>query len=48
MVITGSGNPAHMKETLEALDFELKQDEMAKIDALNKDQLLYVPEFLNE
>eukprot|EP00918_Siedleckia_nematoides_P055433 GHVU01120924.1.p1 GENE.GHVU01120924.1~~GHVU01120924.1.p1 ORF type:complete len:385 (+),score=62.42 GHVU01120924.1:122-1156(+) len=48
MVIPGSGNPAHMKENLEVLDFELTGEEMAQIDALNADQLLYVPDFLNE
>ena len=36
--IPGSGNPHHIREDANVWDFELTPDEMATIDALDRDQ----------
>jgi diketogulonate reductase-like aldo/keto reductase len=36
-VIPGTGNPQHMRENLDAYNFELSVDEMKRIDALRQD-----------
>lgn len=38
VVIPGSSNPAHIKENTKLYDFELTEDEMEQIDALNRDE----------
>ena len=38
VVIPGSSNPDHIKENTELYDFELTDDEMNKIDDLNRDE----------
>ena len=38
VVIPGSSNPAHIKENTELYDFELSEDEMNRINALNRDE----------
>ena len=38
VVIPGSSNPAHMKENISIFDFELSQDEMARIASLNRNE----------
>ncbi len=38
VVIPGSSNPAHMKENISIFDFDLSNDEMASIEALNRDE----------
>lgn len=38
IVIPGSSNPAHIKENTELYDFELTEDEMKQINALNRDE----------
>lgn len=40
-LLQGSFNPAHMKENLEVLDFELSPADMAELDRLNRDFPLY-------
>lgn len=42
-VIPGSTNPDHIRENLDILDFELTEDEMQKIFALNKNNRFYNP-----
>ena len=37
-VVPGSSNPKHIKENIEVFDFELTQDEMAKMASLNKEK----------
>lgn len=48
IVIPGSKNPAHIKDNFNIFDFELTDDEMAKIAALDKNQRYYysTPELL--
>lgn len=36
VVIPGSGNPAHIRENLDLFDFELADEEMARINALDR------------
>ena len=43
-VIPGSKNPAHIKENIEIFDFELTDDEMSKIRALNTESRYYIPQ----
>ncbi|MBD5137344.1 MAG: aldo/keto reductase, partial [Lachnospiraceae bacterium] len=38
VVIPGSSNPAHIQENTELYDFELTDEEMEKINALNRDE----------
>ncbi|MDE6233631.1 MAG: aldo/keto reductase [Lachnospiraceae bacterium] len=38
VVIPGSSNPAHIQENTELYDFELTEEEMEKINALNRDE----------
>ena len=38
VVIPGSSNPAHIRENLDIFDFELTDDEMTRINALNRNQ----------
>lgn len=38
VVIPGSSNEAHIKENIEIFDFELRSEEMSRIDALNRDE----------
>ena len=38
VVIPGSSNPAHIQENTEIYDFELTDDEMEQINALNRDE----------
>lgn len=38
VVIPGSSNPDHIKENTELFDFELTEDEMNQINALNRDE----------
>lgn len=38
VVIPGSSDPAHIKENTELYDFELTEDEMRQINALNRDE----------
>lgn len=38
VVIPGSSNPVHIKENTELYDFELTEDEMKQINALNRDE----------
>ncbi len=37
-VIPGSSNPAHIKENTELFDFELTAEEMAQINALDRNE----------
>ena len=37
-VIPGSGNPEHIRENISIFDFELSEDEMGKIAALNRNE----------
>jgi len=39
--IPGSTNPAHIQENIDIFDFELSDEEMAQMRALNKEQRLY-------
>jgi diketogulonate reductase-like aldo/keto reductase len=39
--IPGSTNPAHIQENIDIFDFELNDEEMAQMRALNKEQRLY-------
>ena len=39
--IPGSTNPAHIQENIDIFDFELSEEEMAQMRALNKEQRLY-------
>lgn len=41
IVIPGSKNPAHIKDNFNIFDFELTEDEMAKIAAMDKNQRYY-------
>lgn len=38
VVIPGSSNPDHIKENTEIYDFELTDEEMQKIESLNRDE----------
>lgn len=38
VVIPGSSNPAHMEENISVFDFELSDDEMSRIAALNRNE----------
>ena len=38
VVIPGSSNPEHIKENTELFDFELTNEEMEQIKALNRDE----------
>lgn len=38
VVIPGSSNPDHIKENLDIFGFELSDDEMEQIQALNRDE----------
>ena len=38
VVIPGSSNPDHMKENISIFDFELTEDEMTAIAALNRNE----------
>mgnify|MGYP000394704324 CR=1 FL=1 len=38
VVVPGSSNPDHIRENLELFDFELTDEEMAQIVALNRDE----------
>ena len=38
IAIPGSSNPAHIKENIEIFDFNLSNEDMKKIDALDKKQ----------
>ena len=40
-VIPGSKNPEHIRENIEIFDFELTDDEMAQIRALNKEERVF-------
>ena len=50
IVIPGSKNPAHIKDNFDLFDFELTDEEMKKIAALNKDKRYYTstPEMLKK
>lgn len=50
IVIPGSKNPAHIKDNFDLFDFELTDEEMKNIDALNKDKRYYTstPEMLKK
>ena len=50
IVIPGSKNPAHIKENFDLFDFELTDEEMKNIAALNKDKRYYTstPEMLKK
>lgn len=50
IVIPGSKNPAHIKNNFDLFDFELTDEEMKKIAALNKDKRYYTstPEMLKK
>lgn len=38
VVIPGSSNPEHISENISIFDFELTEDEMKQIEALNRDE----------
>ena len=38
LVIPGSSNPEHIKENTDIYDFELTDEEMQKIEELNRDE----------
>ena len=38
IVIPGSSNPSHIKENIEIYDFELTEEEMKKINDLNRNE----------
>ncbi len=38
VVIPGSSNPAHIQENTELFDFELTEEEMQKINALDRNE----------
>lgn len=50
IVISGSKNPEHIKDNFDLFDFELTDEEMKNIDALNKDKRYYTstPEMLKK
>lgn len=37
-MIPGSSNPEHISENISIFDFELTEDEMKQIEALNRDE----------
>jgi len=37
-VVLGSSNPDHIKENIEVFDFELSEEEMAQMAALNQEK----------
>lgn len=37
-VITGSGNPDHIRESLDLFGFELTEEEMSRINSLDKNE----------
>jgi len=37
-VVPGSSNPDHIKENIEVFDFELSEEEMAQMAALNQEK----------
>ena len=50
MVIPGSKNPEHIKANFALFDFALTDEEMAQIEALNRDKRYYTstPEMLKK
>ena len=38
VVIPGSSNPEHIRENLDVFDFELTEEEISRINALNRDE----------
>lgn len=43
IIIPGSTNLEHIKENIDLFDFELTEDEMKKIDKINKNKRYYIP-----
>ena len=41
ITIPRSKNPAHVKENISIMDFQLSDEEMKQIDALNRDDALW-------
>lgn len=48
IVIPGSTNPDHIKDNIDLFDFSLTDEEMVRIDALNKHQRYYIPDEAKE
>lgn len=49
IIFPKSGNPKHIKSNINIFDFELSQEDMAKIAALNKNKLYYnIPDWVQK
>lgn len=41
MAVPGSSNPEHIRENINIFDFSLDEDEMAQINALNREDRVF-------